>query len=416
MTIRIKKSAWLCLDRMKLLLLTISLITTNIAFASGGHDEKSVVNDHEESGHEEGRHEKEGHKGEGYEEGGAEESGHKEEQSVKLSSRQLDVAGIVVKAIQLQSVADVVNAPGEIMLNDYKTTSVTPRVSAQVVERQAKLGDTVSTGQPLVTLSSVEMATAQGDLLVSHREWMRVKKLGRKVVSARRYTEARVKHQQTKARVLAYGMTSAQADAFMKNGDASLANGTFQLLSPQPGTVIADRFVVGELIEPGRELFVISDESSLWVEAKLTSTQAALVSTGSLVNVVAGRKHFPGKVVQLHHLMDEDTRTLGVRIEVANPDDELHPGTFVQAQISSSSSEQVLALPVDAVLRSPDGDWVVFIEHESGEFEPQEIRFVRTVAKLVVVEGIAPGTRVVTSGAFFVQSELAKSGFSIHNH
>jgi RND family efflux transporter MFP subunit len=377
---------------IKILILAAPLFVLNVAYASAEHDEA----EHEQSGHE--------------------ESGHEEENSVKLSARQLEVAGIRVEKIQLQSVADVVNAPGEIMLNEYKTTSVTPRVSAQVVKRQAKLGDMVSIGQPLVTLSSVDMATAQGDLLVTHREWQRVKKLGRKIVSAQRYTEARVKHEQAKARVLAYGMTSKQADKYMTIGDASLANGTFQLLSPQAGRVIADNFIVGELIEPGRELFVISDETSLWVEAKLTSTQAALVTTGSPVDVVYGDKHFPGKVVQMHHALDEDTRTLGVRIGLANPKDELHPGVFVQAQISSINRQQVLAVPVDAVMRSPDGDWMIFIEHEDGEFEPQEITVLRTVGNLVVIEGINPGTRVVTHGAFFVQSELAKAGFSVHNH
>jgi RND family efflux transporter MFP subunit len=397
MNIKLKNLESTGLNLMKIAMLTLSLGALNIAYAAGGHDE----GEHEESGHEEAGHE---------------EDGHEEEASVKLTARQLEVAGITVETIQLQKVADVVNAPGEIMLNEYKTTSVTPRVSAQVVSRHAKLGDMVSVGQPLLTLSSVEMATAQGDLLVTHREWQRVKKLGRKVVSAQRYTEARVKHEQAKARALAYGMTSKQADEFMKSGDASLANGSFQLLSPQAGTVIADDFIVGELIEPGRELFVISDETSLWVEAKLTAAQAALVSTGSPVDIVSGNKHFPGKVVQMHHALDEETRTLGVRIELANPDDELHPGVFVQAQISSSKNEQAFAVPIDAILRSPDGDWVVFTEHEAGEFEPLEVEFVRTAGNQVVIEGIEPGTRVVTHGAFFVQSELAKAGFSVHNH
>ena len=346
----------------------------------------------------------------------AHEGDEHEEASVKLSSEQLATAGITIAAIELQSVADIVQAPGEIVLNKYKSTSVTPRVSAQVVQRLAKLGDKVNTGQPLLTLSSVDMATAQGDLLVTHREWQRVKKLGRKVVSAQRYTEARVKHEQAKARVLAYGMTSKQADEFMKTGDASLADGSFRLLSPQPGTVIADDFIVGELIEPGRELFIISDETSLWVEAKLTSTQAAEVSIGSSVDILFGNKHFPGSVVQMHHALDEETRTLGVRIELANPDDELHPGIFVQAKISSINKEHVLALPIDAVLRSPDGDWMIFTEHESGEFEPQEVELLRTVDNLAVISGIDAGTRVVTHGAFFVQSELAKAGFSVHNH
>jgi RND family efflux transporter MFP subunit len=326
------------------------------------------------------------------------------------------MAGIVVEEIQQQSVASIISAPGEIMLNEYKTTSVTPRVSAQIVKRYAKLGDVISAGQKLLTLSSVEMATAQGDLLVTEREWHRVKKLGRKVVSAQRYTEARVAHEQAKARVLAYGMTVKQVASFLKSGDASKANGTFQLLAPQTGTIIFDRFIVGQLIEPGTKLFIISDESVLWVEAKLTPSQVKNVSIGSDALITADDKKYSGKVVQIHHALDEDTRTLGVRIEVENPEDQLHPGVFVQAQISSTNKLPALAVPINAVLRSPDGDWVVFAEHEAGEFEPLEVELVRTAGDLAVIEGIEPGTRVVTEGAFFVQSEFAKSGFSVHNH
>ncbi|HHJ34534.1 MAG TPA: hypothetical protein ENJ87_02100, partial [Gammaproteobacteria bacterium] len=190
------------LDILKIVILAISLSTSNVIYASGGH---------EEGGHEEGGHE---------------EGGHEEEQSVKLSAKQLETAGIVVEELQPQRVSDVISAPGEIMLNEYRTTSVTPRISSQVVKRHAKLGDAISKGQPLVTLSSVEMATAQGELLVSGREWQRVKKLGRKVVSAQRYTEARVAHQQAKARVIAFGMTVKQVNSFLEKGDASKANGT----------------------------------------------------------------------------------------------------------------------------------------------------------------------------------------------
>ncbi len=370
------------------MMLSVSLLSGNFVYASSEHEEDEHADGH----------------------------GDEDETSVKLTQKQLSVAGITVEKIQLKEVSTVINAPGEIMLNEYKTTSVTPRVSSQVVERHAKLGDSVSSGQALLTLSSVEMATAQGELLVSGREWQRVKKLGRKVVSASRYTEAKVNHVQAKARVLAYGMTEKQIDKFLKDGDASQTNGSYQLLAPQDGTVIFDRFIVGELIEPGEKLFIISDESVLWVEAKLTPSQATNVSIGSAVNIVANNKGFPGKVVQVHHALDEDTRTLGIRIEVNNPDDQLHPGVFVQAQIHSSNSEQVLAVPVNAVLRSADGDWVVFIEHEKNEFEPQEIEVLRTVGDLSVITGIESGTSVVTHGAFFVQSELAKSGFDIHDH
>jgi RND family efflux transporter MFP subunit len=370
------------MELLIILVLTANLSALSTAYASGGHDDDD-----------------------------REMAEHEEEQSVKLTPKQLEVAGVVVNELRPSNITDVINAPGEIMLNDYRTTSVTTRISAQVVQRHAKLGDAVVKGQPLLTLSSVEMSTAQGDLLISGREWQRVKKLGKKVVSAQRYTEARVEHEQAKARVIAYGMTPELVDKFLKNDDASKANGSFQLLTPQDGTVIFDHFIVGELIEPGEKLFIISDESVLWVEAKLTPNRALSVTTDNIVSIIADENVFPGKVVQIHHALDEHTRTLGVRIEVENPDDKLHPGVFVQAQISGNDIVQALAVPIDAVLRSSDGDWVVFTEQEAGEFEPQEVELVRNIADQSVITGVEVGTRVVTRGAFFIQSELMKSGF-----
>ena len=59
---------------------------------------------------------------------------------------------------------------------------------------------------------------------------------------------------------------------------------------------------------------------------------------------------------------------------------------------------------------------MVFVEHEDNQFEPKEINVLRTNNGVTVIDGIDAGTRVVTHGAFFLQSELAKSGFNIHNH
>jgi len=73
-------------------------------------------------------------------------------------------------------------------------------------------------------------------------------------------------------------------------------------------------------------------------------------------------------------------------------------------------------VPVEAVLRSPDGDWQIFIEHEAGEYNPLEVEIVRTTGGMAVISGVEEGMRVVTQGTFFLQSELAKAGFSIHNH
>ena len=339
-----------------------------------------------------------------------------DEGSVHLTPEQQAMAGVVIEVLRPRDIVTELRAPGEIQLNAYATTRVSPRVAAQVLERLARLGDDIEKGQALVALSSVEMAQAQGDLLVAEHEWRRVSKLGRDVVSEQRYTEARIAREQAHALVRAYGMTETEIKQLLASGNAELADGRFQLLAPQNGTVIRDDFIVGELVEPGRVLFEISDESVLWVEARLTPDEAAQIRVNARATMMVHDRHIEGLVTQVHHALEEDTRTLGVRIEVPNQDDLLHPGLFVEARIEGPSSEGVLAVPNDAVLRSTDGDWQVFVEHEAGEFEPREVEVIRTTAAFTVIGGIETGTRVVTRGAFFMQSELAKSGFDIHNH
>jgi RND family efflux transporter MFP subunit len=372
------------------------------------HDEPA----HKEDDHDAERREKDGH---GHDEHGHGEVGH-EEGVPELTAQQIQTAAIETLVVQQGEVAGVVVAPGEVSLNAYRTTKVTPRIAAQIIKRHVKLGQSVEPGQVLVTLSSVEVAQAQGELLVSDREWRRVKKLGRKVVSERRYIEAQVARQQASAKVRAYGMTDDQIKALLSTNDSSDATGELELLSPQHGTVIRDDFIVGELAEPGRELFVITDEQQLWIDARLTPEDAANVSVGAKARIKVKGHWLEGEVIQAQHMLDETTRTLSVRLQVANPNDELHPGEFVTVKIDSTTHHTGIAVPVAAVLRSPDGDWQVFIEEAPGRYEPKEVEVRRTIGDRMIVEGLEAGERVVSKGAFFIQSEIAKSGFDIHNH
>jgi RND family efflux transporter MFP subunit len=254
-------------------------------------------------------------------------------------------------------------------------------------------------------------------MLTAENEWQRVRKLGRKVVAERRYQDARIAAQQARARLLAYGMSADQIDKLARGNRVDRADGRFDLLAPIAGTVIRDDFVTGQMVQPGDLLFEISDESRLWVEARLDPASAHRVRTGSKAQVLADGQWLPGEVIQVHHALDETTRTLSVRLAIRNPDDRLHPGQFVSVRIGTGDSgETGLLLPTAAVLRSADGDWQVFIEHEPGEFEPKEVDVIRQLGDRMLIDGIGPGTRVVTQGAFFVQSELAKSGFDVHNH
>jgi len=374
--------------------------------------------DHGEEGHDEHNTKKEGDDhGDSHGSHGG-HGGHDEEKSsVELSAVQRKTAEIVVERLQVKPMMAEIQAPGEIRLNAYATTKATPRIAAQVLARHKRLGQTVKKGQPLVTLSSVEMAEAQGALLVADIEWRRVTKLGRKVVSERRYVEAQVARQQAYARVRAFGMTKAQTDRLLKRGDPAKATGEFKLLSGQDGIVIHDDFTVGELVEPGRVLFEITDPATVWIEARLSVEQEASIHAGAQARIKANSGWINGKVLQLHPMMDETTRTQGVRIELRNEDGHLHPGRFVDVRLQTDEAgKPALAVPDTALMRSPDGDWQLFIETKPGTFEPKEVEILRRNAGLVEIEGLEPGASVVTQGAFFLQSELAKAGFAVHNH
>ncbi|WP_456380184.1 efflux RND transporter periplasmic adaptor subunit [Thiolapillus sp.] len=418
----------------KLSLFLLALLYSTAGFAAGDHDHdpaptkttgqtqkeadehdehKDDDHAHEEAdGHDDHKDDEHAHDDEHEEEGG----GHEDENKVHLNEEQLRTAGIVIEALHPQPVAEEIEAPGEVTLNTYATSQITPRIDAQVVKRHVYLGDTVKKGQPLVLLSSATMAEAQGALLIAAKEWQRVKNLGKKVVSEQRYLESRITYQQAYSRLLAYGMTEEQTRQLVRNSAISKADGSFTLLSPQDGTVIKDDFIVGQMIHPGDLLFEITDESTIWVEARVNPNVMRQVRIGGPVRISYGGEWISGKVIQIHHALDETTRTMAVRLEIPNPGDHLHPGQFVTARIQVGNSNPAISLPIDAVMRSPDGDWQVFVENSPGEYEPREVRIVRNIPGLAVIEGLAPGTRVVTGGAFFVQSELAKSGFEVHNH
>jgi cobalt-zinc-cadmium efflux system membrane fusion protein len=330
--------------------------------------------------------------------------------AIELTADEQLSAGIELATVTRRALNETLRVPGEVVINAYQSTRVTPRITAQVVERHVRLGDAVEPGQRLVTLSSVAMAEAQGALIVADQEWQRVRSLGRETVSERRYTEAQVAQQQAVAKVLAYGMTNAQADELVASGDASRATGAFDLLAPQAGTVLQDDFIVGELIEPGRVLIDISDESVMWVEAQTTASGLPGIDAGATARVsIDGRTWFEGRVIQRHHRLDETTRTQGLRIEVDNNDDRLHAGQFVEAEIVTGTGAAVLAVPSSAVTMI-DGASTVFKLEDGHEFHAEAIDVGPTVGDwTVVLAGLTSGDEIAVAGVFYLKSMMLKS-------
>ena len=331
---------------------------------------------------------------------------------VEMTAEEQRTAGVVVDRVARRALGETIRVPGNVGVNLYRSSRVTPRITAQVVARHAILGETVNAGQPLVTLSSVAMAEAQGELIVANREWERARSLGRESVSDRRYTEARVARQLALARVLAYGMTRAQADVLLNSTPPTRteASGVFDLLAPQAGTILQDNFIVGELIEPGRALFDISDESVMWVEARPIAVGVPEIHAGSAARVSPdGVNWIDGTVVQRYHRVDEKTRTHGVRIEVDNPDDTLHERQFVEVEIVTGAGEPVLAVPNASVTMIGETPSVFKVDAGHG-FHAASIVAGATVGDWTVVSaGLRAGDEIAVAGVFHLKSLLLKS-------
>lgn len=349
--------------------------------------------DHSEEG---GEHAEEGEEGK---EGGA--------ALVKMDEAALKAAGITLQTLQPSSLSEELRAPGEVVDSAYGTTLITPRVASLVVRRHARLGDEVRAGAPLATLASVDVSDAQADLRIAEQEWRRVSALGREAVAGRRINEAKIAVDRARAKAQAYGLPGTSSGS---------VNGQFTLTAPHAGRITEDDFIVGERIEPGKALFRLVDESTVWVDAKLPSGTVSRIEAGSPATVVVGGKRIAGKVLRSAHRTSEATRSASIRVEVPNKDDRLHGGDFVEVYFEAASSGNAdsstatqLAVPTDALVQL-EGETVVFRRNVDGALEPVPVRVGEVIGdRTVIREGLKAGDTVVVAGAFAVKSQMLKA-------
>ncbi|MBS0438059.1 MAG: efflux RND transporter periplasmic adaptor subunit [Proteobacteria bacterium] len=323
-------------------------------------------------------------------------------------------AGIVLATLGLRTLAGELKAPGEVKADAYATVLVSPRVEAQVIARRAKLGDVVKAGAALVVLSSVEVAAIQSELIVAEQDWQRIAALGAQAVSGRRYNEARAARDLARAKLRAYGVTAQQIDALLRKG-SNAADGSFELLAPVAGRITTDTFLIGERIEPGRTLFTLVQEDSVWVEAQLAPADAARVQAGAVARVIAHGMTLPGTVVQRAHQTDAHTRTVPVRIAIDNREDLLHPGELVEARIQVGDGAAALAVPTEAVVLLQN-QATVFVARSASRFEPVPVVAGETRAGWTAIpQGLKAGDSYVSQGAFVLKARLLRSQLGDHH-
>ncbi|TRX57965.1 efflux RND transporter periplasmic adaptor subunit [Thalassomonas sp. M1454] len=336
------------------------------------------------------------------------------EEGTSLSAEKIKLAGIKIEGVFLKKHLNTVYAPGEVKANGYKSYIVSPRTDSVVINRHASLGDHVKVGQKLVTLFSETMAQTQADFLIASSNWKRAKKLGRDNVSERILVEAENIYKGVYGKLVAFGLTKQAIEKISQQGSSTF--GQYALVAEREGVVLQDGFMQGQRIEAGETIMLLADETDLWIEANVPPNKELNLSLGSPALIDLNGVKYEASVIQEAHTIDPVTRTRTVRLSVTNTGHKLHSGMFVKVYFQFESSNEVIAVPEEALIRSSDGDWTVFIEDHPNEFKAVEVTRGRSFGEYREVLGVEAGTKVVTRGAFFVASEKAKGGFDPHNH
>lgn len=205
-------------------------------------------------------------------------------------------------------------------------------------------------------------------------------------------------------------------------GQVGGAGGGIPLRAPVAGTLADVRVSPGAFAPEGAPLFHIADRSRLWLELRVPESEAArLVSpTGAAfkvagqkdsVEVVAGQN---GKLVAVGGVVDPTTRTVPVVFEFAPGALQLPIGMAVQAQVFAGGARESIAIPASSVL-DEGGMSVVFVMTGGESFERRQVRLgARDGDWVEVTDGLTPGSRVVSRGAWLVK--LAATGTAQIGH
>ena len=261
-------------------------------------------------------------------------------------------------------------------------------------------GQFVRKGEPILAIYSTE-------LLASQEEYLRIRETAQKS-SAAPGTDSGLSSddllRSARRRLELYDVPPSAIAQLDATGKAQRA---VTLLAPMSGYVTAKQIVEGQQVEPGMELFTVTDLSKVWIEADFYEYEARLVKLGMTAVFTLPYdpgKELSGKVAYVYPLLNAQSRTLRVRFDFANKDLALKPGMFVNADLQLESKEGVV-IPDSAVMDTGTRK-VVYVDAGEGRFTPRLVTVgVRHGGQAQILAGIAKGERVVVKGNFLLDSE-----------
>ncbi|MEI6083597.1 MAG: efflux RND transporter periplasmic adaptor subunit [Verrucomicrobiota bacterium] len=245
----------------------------------------------------------------------------------------------------------------------------------------AVTGQAVKKGDPLLTVYSPELVSAQEEFLLA--------------------TGNDSLQKASRQRLERWDVTGEQIDQLLKAGKAEK---TLTIFAPADGVVLERMVLPGQKLMPNEALMVIADLSRVWADADLYQSDLAFVKEGMPVELTISDNTFTGKVTFVSPTLDPATRTMKARLEIPNPTGQLKPEMYGTAKLSYELGER-LAVPETAVMRTGQQTYA-FKAGENNQLTPVRLTVgARSDGWIEVIDGLTEGDKVVTSANFLVDSE-----------
>lgn len=302
--------------------------------------------------------------------------------------------GLRVVEAQIGALPSSLTVTGTIDFNQRNVAVVQARSGGFVTRIYSRApGDVIGAGAPIADIQLPEWGGAQGEFLA-------VKRLGRPELT----TAAR-------QRLRLMGMSDGLIAQVERSGRT---NGTVTITSPIAGVIQTLDAREGVTLAQGQTLAQVTGLSTVWLNAAVPESQAGIVKIGQCAKATLSAfpgESFTGRVIAILPTAQADSRTLTVRIELANRGGRLRPGMFGNVMLGDGGG-QALLVPSEAVIRT-GARTLVMLALADGRYRPAEVRTGREGGgKTEIIAGLTTGEKVVASGQFLLDSEASLTGIA----
>ena len=304
---------------------------------------------------------------------------------------------------------------------------VTPKVSGRVVEIPVDRGDAVGTGQVIARLEGDELEQqvhrAEASLQVSRAtmvqrraelksvemEYSRSQSLEREgVISSEQREQVQTRVEVAKAQLNLAEAQVAQAEASL--AELQIRLGQTEIVSPLTG-VVGERHVdPGALVTSNTPILLILSLSRMVTVVNVPERDIFKIQVGNparvFVDAIPG-KEIAGRVVRIAPILDPQTRTAPVEIEIPNPSQVLKAEMFARVDLNLTTERKTLLIPRDALVYRSNRSGVFVVESDKVRFQAIETGIAEE-DRIEVQSGLSEGTTIVTRGA-----NLLKNGDSV---